>query len=163
MNNMKKISLISLMLFLGCLIIMAAPKVKQGNKKSGVNPDVIIGHTYTKYNAKISDPELAAAYDNGKFRLITDVSVHFLNSKEMELTLSVDIESDYYSQEELAQVLDAMRNQMETTTLEDYYVKNGNIYIYGQKAPVAVINSGGKSITFKTWPPFNGNTLNLEY
>lgn len=160
---MKKVSLISMMLFLGCLIIMAAPKVKQGNKKSGVNPDVIIGHTYTKYNAKISDPELAAAYDNGKFRLITDVSVHFLNSKEMELTLSVDIESDYYSQEELAQVLDAMRNQMETATLEEYYVKNGYIYINGQNEPVAVINSGGKSITFKTWYPFDGNTLKLEY
>ena len=160
---MKKISLISLMLFLACFTIMAAPKVKQTKKTSGVNPSIIIGHTYTKYNAKISDPELAAAYDNGTFRLILDVSVHFVDSKEMELILSVDIESDYYSQEELDQVLDAMRNQMETATLEEYYVKNGNIYINGQKEPVAVINSGGKSITFKTWYPFDGNTLKLEY
>lgn len=160
---MKKISLISLMLFLACFTIMAAPKVKQTKKTSSVNPAIIIGHTYTKYNAKISDPELAAAYDNGTFRLIIDVSVHFVDAKEMELTLSVDIESDYYSQEELDQVLDAMRNQMETATLEEYYVKNGYIYINGQKEPVAVINSGGKSITFKTWYPFDGNTLKLEY
>ena len=149
-------------MLLVCLAMVASPKVKQTKKTGGINPSIIVGHTYTKHNARISDPELAKAYNNGQFRLITDVSVYFVSANEMELILSVDIESDYYSQAELDQILTPMRNQMDNTTREEYYVKNGYIYTSGQKAPVAVINPGGKSITFKKWPPFDGNTLCLD-
>ena len=122
----------------------------------------IVGHTYTKHRARISDRDLAEAYDNGEFRLVIDISVSFISEDEMEVSLRVDLESDFYSDAELERVLAPLRNKMQDEWTENYSVRNGFIYTESQKEPVAAINKNGNSITIKGWPPFDGNVLTLD-
>ena len=161
---MKRIVVIAI-IFVTFVGMIAAPRVKKtrtSGAKTAPSAALIVGHTYTKHRARVSDPELACAYDNGKFRLIFDVSVYFVTESDMEIQVAVNLESDYYSQTELSQVINAIRNEIEKEYTESYTVRNGYIYVSGQKTPVAVIEPGGKSITFKDWTPFDGNTLVLD-
>lgn len=161
---MKKNLFILLMIVI-CTGLLASGQTRKRQQRTTAKPAfaaMLVGHTYAKEDAKICDPELAAAYDNGVFKLVLGVSIYFVTEDVMQFTMTADLVSSVYSKDEMEQAKAAMGlNEMNETNEHEYYVKNGYIYWKTQKDPIAVINKGGKSITLKALVPFDGNVLPL--
>lgn len=161
---MKKNLLILLMLII-CTGLLASGQARKRQQRSTAKPAataaMVVGHTYAKENVTIADPELAAAYDNGTFKLVIDVSIYFVTESELQFTMTCDLVSRVYSAAEMESVKASMGlDQMNDTQEERYYVKNGVIYKKDSNFPVAAINKGGKSITLKD-DLFKGNILRM--
>lgn len=161
---MKKNLLILLMLVI-CTGLMASGQARKKRQAGGSRPAataaMVVGHTYAKENVTIADPELAAAYDNGTFKLVIDVSIYFVTESELQFTMMADLKSRLYSTDEMEQAKAAMGfNPMNEVEEQNYYIKNGVIYDSDTNHQIAVINKGGKSITLKD-DLFKGNVLRM--
>ena len=161
---MKKNLLILLMLVV-CTAMLASGQARKKRQAAGstsaATAAMVVGHTYAKENVTIADPELAAAYDNGTFKLVIDVSIYFVTEDELQFTMTCDLVSRVYSAAEMESVKASMGlERMNDTQEEGYYVKKGVIYKKDGNFPVAAINKGGKSITLKD-DLFKGNVLRM--
>lgn len=160
---MKKSIVILLMLVIctGMLASGQAPKKKPASRSTATLVKVV-GHTYSKRNVKLSDPELAAAYDNGQFKFVLNVSVYFVTEDVAQVNITGNLESDVYSREEMEQARAAlgMGSGFNDTEEKEYTIKNGRIYWKGETKSAATINKGGKSITLN-FCPFEGNVLQM--